>query len=209
VGEHGIQLSGGQKQRIAIARAILKSPPILILDEATSALDTETEKSVQVGLEKMTENRTTIVIAHRLSTIRNADVIVVLDNGEIKEQGNHQELYERKGYYYSLVHRQQVRAAKDIMTFDEDADITEQENDQKKCQLNRKFSTSSTLSTMWEKEHQHLQDSEQECFKSFSWSRVVSEFLEKRDLIMIGVSGMSSLVNGTVGVNMGMAGFKY
>jgi ABC-type multidrug transport system fused ATPase/permease subunit len=103
VGDRGIQLSGGQKQRIAIARAILKNPTILILDEATSALDSESERTVQDALDKLMKGRTSIVIAHRLSTIRNADKIVVLQNGKISEQGNHDSLMSANGAYADLV----------------------------------------------------------------------------------------------------------
>lgn len=106
IGDSGNKLSGGQKQRISIARAVLKNPPIMILDEATSALDTESEKLVQLAIEKMMENRTSIVIAHRLSTIQNADVIVVMQKGKIVEQGNHQELIAKKGMYHNLVNMQ-------------------------------------------------------------------------------------------------------
>jgi ATP-binding cassette subfamily B protein len=102
VGERGQKLSGGQQQRIAIARAILKNPPILILDEATSAVDNETEAAIQRSLEKITKNRTTIAIAHRLSTVRNADCIYVMEHGKLVEQGQHEQLLEKQGIYASL-----------------------------------------------------------------------------------------------------------
>ncbi len=103
IGDSGNKLSGGQKQRLSIARAVLKNPPIMILDEATSALDTESERLVQDALEKMMQNRTSIVIAHRLSTIQNADTIVVLQKGGIVEQGSHTALMEKDGVYKRLV----------------------------------------------------------------------------------------------------------
>ncbi|PIE50442.1 MAG: antibiotic ABC transporter ATP-binding protein [Flavobacteriales bacterium] len=103
IGDDGNKLSGGQKQRISIARAVLKNPPIMILDEATSALDTESEKMVQDALEKMMENRTSLVIAHRLSTIQKADQIIVMEKGNIVEQGTHQELFAQNGVYKKLV----------------------------------------------------------------------------------------------------------
>ena len=103
-------LSGGQKQRLTIARAVLKNPPIMILDEATSALDTESEQLVQKALEKMMENRTSIVIAHRLSTIQKADLIVVMRKGKIDEQGKHDELLAQKGEYFKLVSMQSFGA---------------------------------------------------------------------------------------------------
>ena len=107
IGDRGSRLSGGQRQRISIARAILKNPPILILDEATSALDTESEKLVQEALENLMKDRTTLVVAHRLSTIRNADLICVLHGGQIVEQGTHDELLAKNGYYRRLIEMQQ------------------------------------------------------------------------------------------------------
>jgi len=110
IGDGGNTLSGGQKQRLSIARAVLKNPPIMILDEATSALDTESEQLVQKALEKMMENRTSIVIAHRLSTIQKADLIVVMRKGEIVEQGKHDDLLAQKGEYFKLVSMQSFDA---------------------------------------------------------------------------------------------------
>jgi subfamily B ATP-binding cassette protein MsbA len=108
VGDRGIKLSGGQKQRIAIARAILKNPEILILDEATSSLDSASEHLVQQALERLLKNRTSLVIAHRLSTIRDADEIIVLDQGKIAERGTHDQLISQNGIYARFVSLQSV-----------------------------------------------------------------------------------------------------
>ena len=106
VGQRGMLLSGGQRQRVAIARAVLKNAPVLILDEATSALDTESERIVQRALESLMTGCTTLVIAHRLSTVENADSIIVLQEGEVVEQGTHAELLGRGGIYGSLYRMQ-------------------------------------------------------------------------------------------------------
>lgn len=107
IGEHGSRLSGGQRQRLSIARAMLKNAPILLLDEATAALDNESEQMVQQAIRKLMKDKTTLVIAHRLSTIRNADLILVMENGEIVERGSHEELLAAEGRYHGLYHSQQ------------------------------------------------------------------------------------------------------
>jgi ATP-binding cassette subfamily B protein len=106
VGERGLKLSGGEKQRVAIARTVLKAPPILVLDEATSALDSHTEREIQDALERVSRNRTSLVIAHRLSTIVAADEIIVLDQGRIAERGTHAQLLAADGLYASMWNRQ-------------------------------------------------------------------------------------------------------
>ncbi|HRK70549.1 MAG TPA: ATP-binding cassette domain-containing protein, partial [Micropepsaceae bacterium] len=110
VGERGLKLSGGEKQRVAIARTILKNPPILILDEATSALDTHTEREIQSALKAVARNRTALVIAHRLSTVVDADEIIVLVDGEIVERGTHTALLARAGTYAAMWNRQREAA---------------------------------------------------------------------------------------------------
>jgi ATP-binding cassette subfamily B protein len=110
VGERGLKLSGGEKQRVAIARTVLKAPPILVLDEATSALDIHTEREIQAALDRVSADRTTLIIAHRLSTVIHADEIIVLDQGRIVERGRHDELVRRDGLYASMWNRQRQAA---------------------------------------------------------------------------------------------------
>ena len=119
-----MKLSGGEKQRVAIARTILKAPPVLLLDEATSALDSHTEREIQDALERVSENRTTLVIAHRLSTIVGADEIIVLDDGVIAERGTHHQLLAQGGLYASMWNRQrEAEAARETLALvGEDAD---------------------------------------------------------------------------------------
>ena len=106
IGESGLALSGGQRQRVAIARALYRRPAVLVLDEATSALDTESERAIQENLTRVLGDRTAIVIAHRLSTVRHADLILVLDQGKLVEQGTHDELVARRGLYFLLTAQQ-------------------------------------------------------------------------------------------------------
>ena len=124
IGERGLLLSGGQKQRLAIARAILKNAPVVILDEATSALDNKSEKVVQQALDKLMEGRTTIVIAHRLSTIMDSDKILVINDGNVVEEGSHSELLAKNGPYSVLYNSQfsKVHNAEDTETSAEDVD---------------------------------------------------------------------------------------
>jgi ATP-binding cassette subfamily B protein len=125
VGERGLKLSGGEKQRVAIARTMLKGPPILILDEATSALDSFTEREIQDALDHIARDRTTLVIAHRLSTVVNADEIIVLDKGVIAERGSHGQLLEQDGIYAALWNRQREVAAAEETLLKADAEKAE------------------------------------------------------------------------------------
>jgi ABC-type transport system involved in Fe-S cluster assembly fused permease/ATPase subunit len=122
VGERGLKLSGGEKQRVAIARVLLKNPAILVFDEATSSLDSQSEKNILSALSNISRNKTTVVIAHRLSTIVDADNILVLDKGEVKEQGNHQQLLEKRGIYANLWTIQQRKTDSEQRDLNHDAD---------------------------------------------------------------------------------------
>jgi ATP-binding cassette subfamily B protein len=129
VGERGLKLSGGEKQRVAIARTILKGPPILLLDEATSALDSHTEREIQDALDRVSQNRTTLVIAHRLSTIVGADEIIVLDQGVIVERGTHHELLAKGGLYASMWNRQrEAEQARELLARVEEEDVAPNRN---------------------------------------------------------------------------------
>ncbi len=129
VGERGLKLSGGEKQRVAIARTILKAPPILVLDEATSALDSHTEREIQDALDRVSRNRTTLVIAHRLSTIIAADEIIVLDKGVIVERGTHQRLLADGGLYASMWNRQrEAEAARERLALVGEAEVASNRN---------------------------------------------------------------------------------
>ena len=126
VGERGLKLSGGEKQRVAIARTILKAPPILVLDEATSALDSHTEREIQDALDRVSRNRTTLVIAHRLSTIVAADEIIVLEHGAIVERGTHAALLAARGLYASMWNRQrEVEEAREILELVDEEEAAE------------------------------------------------------------------------------------
>jgi ATP-binding cassette subfamily B protein len=130
VGERGLKLSGGEKQRVAIARTILKGPPILVLDEATSALDSFTEKEIQDALDRVSKGRTTLVIAHRLSTVIGADEIIVLDHGVIVERGTHAALLARGGVYAALWNRQrQAEEAREVLKRAEEAERDEDDDE--------------------------------------------------------------------------------
>lgn len=124
VGERGVTLSGGQRQRVAIARALLMNPRILILDDSTSSVDTQTEKLIQAALDTLMEGRTTFVIAHRLSTVRRADMILVMNEGQIAERGTHRELLARGGLYKEIYDLQLVDHAK----FSEEMEDLQEEN---------------------------------------------------------------------------------
>ena len=153
VGEGGAQLSGGQKQRIAIARALIRSPKLLLLDEATSALDTESEAVVQAALDRLHSGRTTLVIAHRLSTVRNADLIVAIEDGQVKEQGSHSELMAMGGLYSSLVERQ-MAGKEETLAIEEPSSTKESSKGGLEKQVSRSKSVKKAKADTIEKEEE-------------------------------------------------------
>ncbi|KAF7830827.1 ABC transporter B family member 19-like [Senna tora] len=208
VGQRGVQLSGGQKQRVAIARAILKNPPILLLDEATSALDSESEKLVQEALEKAMRGRTVILIAHRLSTVVNADMIVVVQNGQVSEIGTHNSLLETSTFYNALYNMQNLEPVPDLSSKNEISSAYKEDSFEDIRPQEKKIEVLEILS-------EHSMQEEQKSIKERSIFFRIWFGLKKRELVKTAIgafaaafSGISKPVFGFFIITIGVAYFK-